>query len=61
MSALAPQARELYARRDKVARELAEIDAQLNRLRSTYMAETNTYGIHPANFRRAVETVRYAA
>lgn len=59
MSTLAQQARKLYARRDKIARELAEIDAQLNRLRSTYMAETNTYGIHPTSFRREIE--RHAA
>lgn len=61
MSTLEQQARRLYARRDRIARELAEIDAQLNKLRSTYMVETNTYGIHPTSFRRAIETKRLVA
>ncbi len=55
MSDIAAEARKLYTRRDKIARELAEIDQQLNRLRADYMRETNIYGIHPLGFRREVE------
>lgn len=54
---LSQQATELYARRDQIAAELAQIDAQLNRLRTQYMVDTSTYGINPTNFRRAVEKV----
>ena len=57
MSDLAAEARKLYAKRDKLERELKALDAQLNALRSRYMSETNTYGIHPTAFRREVETV----
>lgn len=53
---LAEEACRLYARRDAIARELADIDRQLTRLRSRYMAENHTCGIHPTAFRRAVET-----
>lgn len=60
MSDLAAEARKLYSRRDKLERELREIDARLNALRSRYMTETNTYGIHPTSFRREVETKRAA-
>lgn len=56
MSDTSTEARKLYAKRDKIARQLAEIDQQLNRLRTRYMAETSTFGIHPAAFRREVET-----
>lgn len=57
----ASEARRLYARRDKLERELAAIDAQINAARSQYMRETNIYGLHPAAFRREVETIRKAA
>lgn len=56
MSDIAAAARKLYNRRDKIARELAEIDQQLNRLRADYMRENTTFGIHPTAFRRVVET-----
>ena len=49
------EARKLFAKRDRLAAELAQIDQQLNRLRSDYMRESNTYGIHPTAFRREVE------
>lgn len=51
----------LFKQRDVLAKELAEIDARLNKLRSQYMAETNIYGIHPVRFRAAVEAGRKAA
>lgn len=60
MPTLERQANRLYTKRDKLERELAEIDAQLAKLRSQYMAETSTYGLHPAAFRRAVETRKAA-
>lgn len=57
----ATEARRLFAKRDKLVDELARIDEQLNALRSQYMRESNTYGLHPAAFRREVETIRKAA
>lgn len=59
--AQAQQARELYALRDKLQSEITQIDNQLNKLRALYMTETNTYGIHPIAFRRAVESIRNPA
>lgn len=61
MSGTASEARRLYARKDKLERELAQIERQLTALRSRYMRETNTYGLHPTSFRREVETVNKRA
>lgn len=58
---LEQEARRLYARRDRIAQQLAEIDQQLNKLRSQYMHSTSTYGIHPTAFRRQIENSRTAA
>lgn len=58
---LSEQARELYAQRDILQAQLTQIDAQLNKLRSQYMTENNTYGVHPIAFRKAVENIRIAA
>ena len=55
---ISQDATRLYARRDKIAAELAQIDAQLNKMRAQYMSETKTWGLHPTNFRRAVERKR---
>lgn len=51
------EATELYTRRDQIVAELAQIDARLNKLRTLYMAETKTWGLHPVSFRHAVERV----
>lgn len=58
---LEQEARQLYARRDVVAAELARIDTDLRALRLQYMIANKTYGILPANFRREVETIRETA
>lgn len=55
MSTLEQEARRLYAKRDRIERELAEIDARLRELRAAYMKQENTYGLHPTAFRREVE------
>ena len=57
----AAEARRLYAKRDRLIAELARVDEQLNALRSQYMRESNTYGLHPTAFRREVELHRKAA
>lgn len=61
MTDTATEARRLFAKRDRVERELREIDRQLGLLRSRWMAETSTYGLHPSAFRREVESHRKAA
>lgn len=60
MSTISKEARRLYAKRDRIQRELAEIDAQLLKLRSEYMREQNTYGLHPTAFRREIEARKAA-
>ena len=60
MSDVSKEARRLYAKRDRLERELAAIDAQLLKLRSEYMRQENTYGLHPTAFRREVETRKAA-
>lgn len=60
MSDISKEARRLYAKRDRLERELAEIDAQLLKLRSEYMKQESTCGLRPEAFRRAVE-IRKAA
>ena len=57
----AAEARRLYARRDKLERQLRDVDARLKLLRREYMADTGVYGIHPTAFRHAVETIRKTA
>ena len=54
---ISQEATELYARRDQLAAELAQIDARLVKLRAQYMADSKTWGLSPSNFRRAVERV----
>lgn len=61
MADTATEARRLFAKRDRIERELREIDSQIGILRSRWMAETSTYGLHPAAFRREVESRRKAA
>lgn len=54
---IAQEATELYHRRDQIVAELAQIDARLKKLRTQYMIENKTCGLHPESFRRAVERV----
>lgn len=60
MGTIEQQARRLYTKRDRLERELAEIDAQLLKLRFEYMKQESTCGLRPEAFRRAVE-IRNAA
>ena len=55
----APEARRLFTRRDRLEREIAEIDRRLAELRSDYMREHSVYGLHPTAFRREVGSVRH--
>lgn len=54
------KAANLFTRRDTLLRKLAEVDAELASLRSGYMRETRTYGIHPEQFRREVSPKKAA-
>lgn len=43
----------LFTARDKLARDIARIDARLNRVRAEYMEASKEYGLSPDHLRRS--------
>lgn len=49
------KAKLLFTKRDKILRQLAEIDQQLVCLRLEYMSREGIRGLRPENFRAAIK------
>lgn len=55
INTISAEARKLFKQRDQLETKLQQINIQLRALRSQYMTEAKTFGIHEARFRHETQ------